>query len=71
MPLHFKANIRRQHSYGGLLVIKSIWGPLDAHIDQQEIPYVLPTRVSLGRSAHNLPPRSAATLKSPFLQSNQ
>ena len=45
-------------------MIKSLWGPFDVHIDQQEILYVLPTRVSLGRSAHNLPPRTAATLKS-------
>lgn len=33
--------------------------PFDLHIDQQAIP----TRLSLGRSAHALPPRAAATLK--------
>ena len=36
--------------------------PFDLHIDQQAIPYP-PTRLSLGRSAHPLPPRAAATLK--------
>ena len=45
-------------------MIKSLWRPFDVHIDQQEISSVLPTWVSLGRSARNLSPRTAATLKS-------
>ena len=39
----------------------TLWEPFNLHIDQKELTCVLPTRISLGRSAHSLPPRTAAT----------